>query len=193
MAEKRYLFTPGPTPVPPEVLAAMAEPIIHHRGPTSALVYERCLARLQEVFRTENDVLLFASSGTGGDGVGRREPLLARRPGARRVRRLLRRALGGDRRARTAATSTALRLRVGRSAGAGRPRRARSPSARRVSSADALRDVDGRRRRRAGARGRGDARRARSRSSTRSRASAPSRSRPTPGASTSSSRARRRR
>ena len=30
--EKRYLFTPGPTPVPPEVLAATAEPIVHHRG-----------------------------------------------------------------------------------------------------------------------------------------------------------------
>ena len=32
MAEKRYLFTPGPTPVPPEVLAALAEPVVHHRG-----------------------------------------------------------------------------------------------------------------------------------------------------------------
>ena len=30
--EKRYLFTPGPTPVPPEVLAASAEPMVHHRG-----------------------------------------------------------------------------------------------------------------------------------------------------------------
>ena len=30
--EKRYLFTPGPTPVPPAVLAATAEPIVHHRG-----------------------------------------------------------------------------------------------------------------------------------------------------------------
>ncbi|HEY7538481.1 MAG TPA: alanine--glyoxylate aminotransferase family protein [Gaiellaceae bacterium] len=63
--EKRYLFTPGPTPVPPEVLAAMAEPMVHHRGPDFRVVYERCLARLQEVFRTEGDVLLFAASGTG--------------------------------------------------------------------------------------------------------------------------------
>jgi serine---pyruvate transaminase len=63
--EKRYLFTPGPTPVPPEVLAAMAEPIVHHRGPDFRLVYERCLARLQEVFRTNDQVLLFAASGTG--------------------------------------------------------------------------------------------------------------------------------
>jgi serine---pyruvate transaminase len=63
--EKRYLFTPGPTPVPPAVLAAMAEPIVHHRGPDFAVVYERTLARLQEVFRTEHDVLLFTASGTG--------------------------------------------------------------------------------------------------------------------------------
>jgi aspartate aminotransferase-like enzyme len=63
--EKRYLFTPGPTPVPPSVLAAMGEPIVHHRGPDFRLVYERCLAGLQEVFRTRDQVLLFAASGTG--------------------------------------------------------------------------------------------------------------------------------
>ena len=63
--EKRYLFTPGPTPVPPAVLAAMAEPIVHHRGPDFRLVYERALSRLQEVFRTRAQVLLFAASGTG--------------------------------------------------------------------------------------------------------------------------------
>jgi aspartate aminotransferase-like enzyme len=63
--EKRYLFAPGPTPVPPEVLAVLAEPVIHHRGPDFRRVYERCLTRLREVFRTENDVLLFTASGTG--------------------------------------------------------------------------------------------------------------------------------
>jgi serine---pyruvate transaminase len=63
--EKRYLFTPGPTPVPPQVLAAMAEPMVHHRGADFRVVYERCLKRLQDVFRTEADVLLFAASGTG--------------------------------------------------------------------------------------------------------------------------------
>ena len=66
MAEKRYLMTPGPTPVPPEVLAALAQPIVHHRGPDFREIYERCLARSREVFRTEADVLLFAASGTGG-------------------------------------------------------------------------------------------------------------------------------
>jgi aspartate aminotransferase-like enzyme len=63
--EKRYLFTPGPTPVPPAVLAATAEPIVHHRGPDFRLVYERALSRLQEIFRTRSQVLLFAASGTG--------------------------------------------------------------------------------------------------------------------------------
>jgi serine---pyruvate transaminase len=63
--EKRYLFTPGPTPVPPRVLAALAEPVVHHRSPDFRPVYERVLARLRDVFRTGSDVLVFASSGTG--------------------------------------------------------------------------------------------------------------------------------
>jgi serine---pyruvate transaminase len=63
--EKRYLFTPGPTPVPPEVLAAMAAPVVHHRSPDFRPIYERCLARLREVCRTQSDVLLFTASGTG--------------------------------------------------------------------------------------------------------------------------------
>ena len=63
--EKRYLFTPGPTPVPPEVLAAMAQPMVHHRGSDFRRVYERCLTQLSRVFATETDVLLFSASGTG--------------------------------------------------------------------------------------------------------------------------------
>jgi aspartate aminotransferase-like enzyme len=65
MPQKRYLFTPGPTPVPPQVLAAMGEPVVHHRSPDFKPIYERCLARLRDVCRTERDVLLFAASGTG--------------------------------------------------------------------------------------------------------------------------------
>jgi aspartate aminotransferase-like enzyme len=63
--EKRYLFTPGPTPVPPEVLAATAEPIVHHRGSDFRALYERTLRRLREVCRTEFDVLVFSASGSG--------------------------------------------------------------------------------------------------------------------------------
>jgi aspartate aminotransferase-like enzyme len=65
VAAKRYLFTPGPTPVPPAVLAALAEPVVHHRGPDYKQVFARCLERLQAVYRTEGDVLLFTCSGTG--------------------------------------------------------------------------------------------------------------------------------
>jgi aspartate aminotransferase-like enzyme len=62
---KTYLFTPGPTPVPPQVLSVLAEPVVHHRSPDFRPVYERCLSRLREVSRTANDVLLFTASGTG--------------------------------------------------------------------------------------------------------------------------------
>ncbi len=65
MAQKRYLFTPGPTPVPPQVLAALAEPVLHHRAPDFREVYARVLGRLQDVHRTQADVLLFTCSGTG--------------------------------------------------------------------------------------------------------------------------------
>jgi serine---pyruvate transaminase len=64
--EKRYLFTPGPTPVPPEVLEAMSRPILHHRSSDFRQILERCLARLAQVYRTEGDILLYTSSGTGG-------------------------------------------------------------------------------------------------------------------------------
>jgi aspartate aminotransferase-like enzyme len=64
MPEKRYLVTPGPTPVPPEVLAATALPMIHHRSADFRAAFERVLGRLGEVFRTQNDVLLFTSAGT---------------------------------------------------------------------------------------------------------------------------------
>ena len=65
MPPKRYLFTPGPTPVPPQVLAALSEPVLHHRAPDFRIVYERVLGRLEEVHRTKDDVLLFTCSGTG--------------------------------------------------------------------------------------------------------------------------------
>jgi serine---pyruvate transaminase len=62
---KRYLMAPGPTPVPPEVLAAGAAPVIHHRGPDFRELMLRTLARSREVCRTTNDVLVFTASGSG--------------------------------------------------------------------------------------------------------------------------------
>jgi aspartate aminotransferase-like enzyme len=64
--EKRYLFTPGPTPVPPDVLEAMSRPILHHRSSDFRAILERCLARLGHVYRTNGDILMYTASGTGG-------------------------------------------------------------------------------------------------------------------------------
>ncbi|MEZ5099757.1 MAG: alanine--glyoxylate aminotransferase family protein [Thermoleophilia bacterium] len=65
MLEKRYLLTPGPVPCPPEVLAVMARPIVHHRSPDFVPAYARVLESLPRVLQTTNDVALFTSSGTG--------------------------------------------------------------------------------------------------------------------------------
>jgi aspartate aminotransferase-like enzyme len=66
LAEKRYLMTPGPTPVPPQVLAAMALPIVHHRSPDFRPTYRQVLDRLKDVYRTQSEVLLYTASGTAG-------------------------------------------------------------------------------------------------------------------------------
>lgn len=63
--KKRYLMTPGPTPVPAEVLLTQAAPIIHHRTPEFSSAFARAIEGLKYVFQTSGDVLLFASSGTG--------------------------------------------------------------------------------------------------------------------------------
>jgi aspartate aminotransferase-like enzyme len=62
---KQYLMTAGPTPLPPRVSQVMAEPITYHRAPAFVEVYERALERLPKVFKTGNDVLSFAASGSG--------------------------------------------------------------------------------------------------------------------------------
>ena len=59
------LLTPGPTSVPPEVLRALAEPVLHHRSPDFAEVFAVAQERLRQVFRTDAEVLVFTSSGTG--------------------------------------------------------------------------------------------------------------------------------
>jgi serine---pyruvate transaminase len=62
---KQYLMTAGPTPLPPEVSQAMAQPMLYHRAPAFVEVYARALGRLKSVFQTGNEVLVFAASGTG--------------------------------------------------------------------------------------------------------------------------------
>jgi aspartate aminotransferase-like enzyme len=60
------LRIPGPTPCPPEVLAAMSRPMIDHRGPEFAALQQAILPRLKSAFQTTGDVLIVTASGTGG-------------------------------------------------------------------------------------------------------------------------------
>jgi len=62
---KNYLLTPGPTPIPPKILKALSQPIIHHRTPQFQEVLREVTEGLKYVFQTKNDVFIFSSSGTG--------------------------------------------------------------------------------------------------------------------------------
>jgi aspartate aminotransferase-like enzyme len=62
---KKYLFTPGPAPVPPEVLLEMARPVIHHRTPEFTEVLDQAREQLKPLFGTNQEIILLASSGTG--------------------------------------------------------------------------------------------------------------------------------
>jgi aspartate aminotransferase-like enzyme len=61
----QLLMIPGPTPVPPRVLQAMARPMINHRGKEYAALFREVNEGLKAVFQTRNDVLTFPSAGTG--------------------------------------------------------------------------------------------------------------------------------
>jgi len=63
--KKTLLLTPGPTPVPEDVLEAMARPMIHHRHEPFRAVVEKVKEDLKYLFQTKNDVLILGSTGTG--------------------------------------------------------------------------------------------------------------------------------
>jgi len=63
--EKKYLFSPGPTMLPPEVLLKMAGPIMHHREPEFEKLFAEIREGLKYLFQTKKEVLVFTSSGTG--------------------------------------------------------------------------------------------------------------------------------
>ena len=63
--KKYYLMAPGPTPVPSNVLLAMAQPMIHHRTPEYEALFIEVRAGLKRLFQTSQDVVPFTSSGTG--------------------------------------------------------------------------------------------------------------------------------
>src|SRR3990172_12081723 len=60
------LRIPGPPPVPPDILEAIAHPMINHRGREFAALVKRVTERLKDFFLTKNDVMILSASGTGG-------------------------------------------------------------------------------------------------------------------------------
>ena len=63
---QQNLRVPGPTPVPPEVMAAQANQMLNHRGPEFAAIVKRVTLRLQYFFQTTSPVMTFPAVGTGG-------------------------------------------------------------------------------------------------------------------------------
>lgn len=65
--KKTYLFTPGPTQIPPDVVLAEASPMIHHRTSEFSEIFAKVSEDLKYIFQTKDgEVFTFASSGTGG-------------------------------------------------------------------------------------------------------------------------------
>ncbi len=62
--KKNYMFTPGPTMVPSEVLLAEAAPMIHHRTPQFSRIMIEVVDGLKKLFGTREDVYLIMGSGT---------------------------------------------------------------------------------------------------------------------------------
>lgn len=62
---RHFLQIPGPTPIPERILAAMARQILDHRGPEFQRLGKRVLSGVKSLFKTDNPVIIFPSSGTG--------------------------------------------------------------------------------------------------------------------------------
>ncbi|MBK9710126.1 MAG: alanine--glyoxylate aminotransferase family protein [Kouleothrix sp.] len=60
------LRIPGPVPMPEGVRAALANQMINHRGSEFKVLLTDVRTRLAGVFATQNEILCFTSSGTGG-------------------------------------------------------------------------------------------------------------------------------
>lgn len=64
--KKTYLLAPGPTPVPETVNLEMAAPMVHHRTPQFSKIFAEAAENAKYLFQTQQDVLILASTGTGG-------------------------------------------------------------------------------------------------------------------------------
>ena len=65
-AGRHFLQIPGPSAVPERILNAISRQTIDHRGPDFAKVGQRALTGIKTVFKTEQPVIIYPSSGTGG-------------------------------------------------------------------------------------------------------------------------------
>ena len=63
--KRQNLRTPGPTPIPDDIVEAMASPMINHRGPEFDALITKATEQLKQVFMTKNDLLILTASGTG--------------------------------------------------------------------------------------------------------------------------------
>jgi len=62
--KKYMLMAPGPTSLPPQVLLAMAKPVIHHRTEEFKAILKEIFEGLQYLFQTTNPVVMLSASGT---------------------------------------------------------------------------------------------------------------------------------
>ncbi len=70
MDDKLMLMIPGPTPVPEQVLLAMAKHPIGHRSGDFSKITGEVTEGLKWLHQTQNDVLILAASGTGAMEAG---------------------------------------------------------------------------------------------------------------------------
>jgi aspartate aminotransferase-like enzyme len=57
---------PGPTPLPPPVIAALGREMIPHRGPAFRALFSETLALAKQAHRTDGEVLIWPASGSAG-------------------------------------------------------------------------------------------------------------------------------
>lgn len=63
---KYRIMAPGPVELPPSVLSAGSQPMIHHRTPQFRQIFKDVSQNLKHVFMTEQSVLVLSAGGTGG-------------------------------------------------------------------------------------------------------------------------------
>ncbi len=64
-AGRHFLQIPGPTPVPERILAAMSRQMLDHRGLEFQQLGRRVLSGIKGLFKTQGNVIIYPSSGTG--------------------------------------------------------------------------------------------------------------------------------